>query len=190
LDDLEAIQRMKNGDIGGLAALVERYQVKALRTAFLITQNQALAEDVVQAAFLRIYRRIGQFDITRPFAPWFMRAVVNAAVQASQKQQRHISLDDDDAAFSFDALPDMTPGPDGALEAAELKQAVWEALQKLPPDQRAAIVMRYYLDFSEAEMSAALNSPPGTVKWRLHTARKQLRVLLYRLSRASEWSEV
>jgi RNA polymerase sigma-70 factor (ECF subfamily) len=188
LDDLEAIQRMKRGDIGGLAALVERYQVRAVRTAFLITQDQALAEDVVQAAFLRIFRRISQFDLARPFAPYFMRAVVNAAVQASQKQQRHVSLDDGDTVF--DALPDPTPGPDSTLEAAELQHTVWQALQKLPPDQRAAIVMRYYLDFSEAEMSAALNSPPGTVKWRLHTARKQLRALLHRLSRTSEWSEV
>ncbi len=190
MDDLEAIKRMRRGDINGLAALVERYQVRALRTAFLITQDQALAQDVVQAAFLRIYKRIEQFDITRPFAPWFLRAVVNAAVQASQKQQRSVSLDDDGAAWAFDDLPDPTPGPDSALEAAELAQAVWQALQKLPPEQRAAIVMRYYLDFSEAEMSVALDSPPGTVKWRLHAARKQLRGLLHRLSHASEWSEV
>jgi RNA polymerase sigma-70 factor (ECF subfamily) len=52
------------------------------------------------------------------------------------------------------------------------------AVQALPPDQRAAIVLRYYLDLSEAEMAERLDCPPGTVKWRLHAARQRLRTLL------------
>ena len=58
MDDPQAIQRLKKGDISALEVLITRYQVKAYRTAFLITHDDALAEDVVQETFLRVYQRI------------------------------------------------------------------------------------------------------------------------------------
>jgi RNA polymerase sigma-70 factor (ECF subfamily) len=90
LDEQSAIWRLKRGDIEALAVLVRRYEVQAVRTAYLITHDRALAEDVVQNTFLRIYQRIDQFDEGRPFAPWFMRSVVNAAVQAAHRQRDHL----------------------------------------------------------------------------------------------------
>jgi RNA polymerase sigma-70 factor, ECF subfamily len=183
LNEREAIIRLKRGDIGGLEALVRAHQVKAVRTAYLITQDRALAEDVVQGAFLRAYQAIHQFDAARPFAPWFLRSVANAAVQAARKQERQLSLDADvqdgesDLTFA-DLLPDAAPSPDEAAEGAEMQQAVWSALQQLPPEQRAAVVQRYYLGLGEDEMADQMDIPPGTVKWRLHAARKQLRGLL------------
>lgn len=177
-----AVGRMKQGDIGGLAVLVRRYQVRAVRAAYLITGDRALAEDVVQAAFVRLFQRIDQYDSSRPFAPYFLRSVANAAVQAAQRRQRNVSLNTTVAgdATLEDLLPDEAPLPETEAQRAELRQAVHEALNKLSPEQRAAVVMRYYLDLSEAEMSDALAVPAGTVKWRLHSARKQLSVLLRR----------
>lgn len=180
-----AIMRLKKGDIGGLESLVRAFQVKAVRTAYLITSDQGLAEDVVQAAFVRVYERIDQFDIHRPFQPWFMRIVTNAALQATKKQKRQISLDKDmtnaEVDLSFiDLLADETPGPETQAEAEELRDTVQQALFALSPDQRAVIVLKYYLDYSEREMAEELQSPPGTIKWRLHAARKQLGVLLRR----------
>jgi RNA polymerase sigma factor (sigma-70 family) len=64
------------------------------------------------------------------------------------------------------------------LVQAETEAAVWAALGELPPAQRTALVLRYYLDLSEAEMAARLDCPPGTVKSRLHNARVRLRTLL------------
>lgn len=181
-----AIACLKRGEIAGLAVLVQRYQLRAIRAAFLITQDRAAAEDVVQAAFLRIYERIDQFDTRRPFGPWFMRVVVNAAVQTAQRGLRQVSLDAPIAAAGdltyADVLPALAHDPDGEAEAAELRQQVWEALGRLTPDQRAAIVMRYYLDLTESEMAARLETPPGTIKWRLHAARKRLRAFLHRPS--------
>jgi RNA polymerase sigma-70 factor (ECF subfamily) len=190
MEEQEAIARLKRGDIGGLEALVRKYQVQALRTAYLITRDRALAEDIVQAAFLRAYERIGQFDAGRSFGPWFLRSVVNDAVKAAARRERQISLEASrggEGASLADLLADPSPGPDDLMEAAELRQAVWAALGKLPPAQRAAIVLRYYLGLSEAEMADELACPPGTVKWRLHAARKRLRTLLRPLwSAASE----
>ena len=62
MEEQEAIARLKRGDVGGLEVLVRGHQVRAVRTVFLITRDRALAEDIVQAAFLRAYERIGQFD--------------------------------------------------------------------------------------------------------------------------------
>ena len=181
MEEQEAIARLKRGDIGGLEALVCKYQVQAVRTAYLITRDRALAEDIVQAAFLRAYERIGQFDAERPFGPWFLRSVVNDAVKAAARRERQISLEagsEGEETSLADLLADPGPGPDDLVEAAEIRQTVWAALGKLPPTQRAAIVLRYYLDLSEAEMAGELACPPGTVKWRLHAARKRLRTLL------------
>ena len=174
-----AVARLKSGDIRGLAALVEAHQVKAARAAYLIVRDAALAQDIVQAAFVRFYERIGSYDSTRPFAPYFMRMVVNDALAALRKRGRSTSLDAPDGEISLeDILPDPALTPDGALEQAELRNAVEAALEKLSPQQRAAVVLRYYLGLSEADMAASLDVPPGTVKWRLHAAKKHLRTLL------------
>ncbi|MDP1779334.1 MAG: sigma-70 family RNA polymerase sigma factor, partial [Anaerolineales bacterium] len=95
MDDLQAIQRLKDGDIGGLEYLVARYQSKAVRAAFLITHDETLAEDVVQDTFVRIYHRISHFDLSRPFEPYLLRSVVNAALNVAQKADRHLSMEGD-----------------------------------------------------------------------------------------------
>ncbi|MDY6875307.1 MAG: RNA polymerase sigma factor [Chloroflexota bacterium] len=181
MEEQEAIARLKRGDVGGLEPLVRKYQVQAVRTAYLITRDRALAEDIVQAAFLRAYERIGQFDAGRSFGPWFLRSVVNDAVKSVSRGKRQISLETDSLAG---LLADPNPGPAQIAEAADLRQKVWDALGKLPPAQRAAIVLRYYLGLSEAEMAEQLACPPGTVKWRLHAARKRLRPLWPAATRA------
>lgn len=181
MEEQAAIARLKQGDIGGLEVLVLQYQVQAVRTAFLITRDRALAEDIVQAAFLRAYERIVQFDARRSFGPWFLRSVVNDAVKAAVRRKRQVPLEvssEGEETSLADLLADPSPGPDDLVEAAELRRTVWAALGKLPPAQRAAIVLRYYLGLSEAEMADELACPPGTVKWRLHAARKRLRTLL------------
>lgn len=180
MDDIQSIARLREGDIGGLEALVERYQIRALRAAYLITHDRALAEDVVQTAFLRVYRSIEKYDLSRPFAPYFMRIVVNGAIQAARRSGRHLTLESDDFSWE-DLIASDTPDPQTEAEAAELRDHIGQALGSLTTEQRAAVVMRYYLGLSESEMSAMLALPAGTVKWRLHAARKQLRVLLDRV---------
>jgi RNA polymerase sigma-70 factor (ECF subfamily) len=183
VDEQQAIRQLKQGDIAGLAVLVRRYQTQAIQAAYLITHDAALAEDVVQDVFLQVYRYIGRFDLDRPFKPWFMRSVVNAAVHAARRDQRCLSLDDsaptgeDEVTFA-DLLPDTAPALDAQVELSEIEDAVEMALQKLSPEQRAAIVLRYYLDLSDDEMSEKLDCAPSTVRWRLHAARKQLGTIL------------
>ncbi len=173
MDDLQAIQRLKEGDIGGLEILVARYQEKAVRVAFLITQDQALAEDVVQETFLRLYQRIRQFDSTRPFEPYLLRSMVNAALNASRRSPRHLSLDSDPEAVEH--LLAQAASVESEVEYRRLKEEILQALSRLEPRQRAVIVQRYYLGMSEKEIATALGAPLGTVKWLLSAARSKLR---------------
>lgn len=172
-----AIARLKQGDIEALEPLVRAYQVQAVRTAYLIVRDRALAEDLVQAAFLRAFERISLFDASRPFGPWFLRIVLNDALKAARRSGRSVSLNVSETAIG-DLLTADTSAPDLLAENMELRQAVWDALGSLSAEQRTAIVQRYYLGMSEAEMSEREQCPPGTIKWRLHKARQRLRSLL------------
>jgi RNA polymerase sigma-70 factor (ECF subfamily) len=182
MDDQTAITHLKQGDLDGLESLVEGYQARAVHAAYLICCDRALAEDVAQAAFVKAAERIQQFDETRPFAPWFFRIVVNDALKAAQRQMRILPLEDDpeDGAPALIAryLIAPEPLPDWQIEQDELRQNILAAVRSLPPEQRAVITMRYFLDLSEADMSARLDRPPSTIKWWLRAARKRLRSLL------------
>lgn len=182
MNDLYAIQLIQRGDSGGLAVLVERYQARAVRAAYAITQDRAAAEDVVQTAFLQLFNTLRTFDPQRPFEPWFYRSVVNAAVRVAQKTQIVVSLNsvlDTDTGDTFaELLPDLAALPVEQIEHAERTDLIRDALGKLTPEQRAAVVMRYYLGMETNEISAELECPPATIRWRLHTALKRLRGLL------------
>ncbi|NOH02686.1 MAG: RNA polymerase sigma factor [Chloroflexi bacterium] len=179
MDEKQAIQRLKHGDIGGLEYLVLRYQVKAVRTAYLITRDKGLAEDVVQDSFLQAYRSIGGFDSTRPFEPWFLRSVVNASVKIMQRSARQVEAGDEaEAEILFAELAQNANSVESQVEEIEVQNQIWEAMQKLSPRQRAVIVQRYFLEMSEKEMAREARTAAGTVKWMLNAARKRLRVML------------
>ncbi|HEX5166464.1 MAG TPA: RNA polymerase sigma factor [Thermomicrobiales bacterium] len=179
LDERTAINQMQRGDIRGLDALMRAYQVQAIRAAYLVTHDLPLAEDIVQSAFIRAYERIGQYDSSRPFGPWFMRSVVNSAVTAASRRKRHVPLVGAGSvdAFGADEFADPESGPEARMLGAETRAEVWQAIDSLPPSQRAAIVLRYYLELPEAETAERLGIPAGTVKSRLSTARGRLRTV-------------
>lgn len=176
MDDGQAIRRLKGGDIGGLETLVSRYQVEAVRTAFLVTHDEELAEDVVQETFLRIYHRIRGFDEARPFKAYLMRSVINSALNAVRRRERAVPLDGDIG--DLEVLLAQAASVEALVEYGQLQRQVLDALGRLSPKQRAAVVQRYYLEMTESEMAESLEVARGTVKWLLHAARARLRELL------------
>jgi len=178
MDEKQAIQRLKKGDVSGLEVLVACHQVKALRTAYLITRDLGLAEDVVQESFIRAYRSIRSFDDRRPFEPWFLRSVINASVKMMQRSAQQVEMGDEADESRFAEFISSVESVEQQIESAELQNQFWEAMQKLSPRQRAVIVQRYYLEMSEKEMAAESGAAIGTVKWLLNAARERLRSLL------------
>jgi len=179
MNEMEAVRRLKQGDVGALEYFVSCYQVKATRAAFLITHDQALAEDVVQETFIRIFQNSSQFDEQRAFEPYFMRSVVNAALNACRNDKRFVSMESNNMAM-LEGLISQAASVEVQVEYWGLRNEIMEILKQLPPRERAVIVQRYYLHMSEKEMALALDAAPGTVKWLLNTARNKLRDLLGR----------
>jgi RNA polymerase sigma-70 factor (ECF subfamily) len=178
MDEQRAIRRLKRGEIAGLELLVSRYQVKAVRAAYLITRDPGLAEDVVQDCFLQAYRSIHRFDETRAFEPWFLRSVVNAAVKTLQRSARQVDVADDTEESLLSELVARVESVEEQVESLEIQNQIWDAMQRLSPRQRALIVQRYFLGMSEKEMAEESGSAVGTVKWMLNAARSRLRSLL------------
>jgi RNA polymerase sigma-70 factor (ECF subfamily) len=181
MNDQIAVSRLKQGDLNGLEALVHRYQARAVHAAYTIVGERALAEEVVQAAFVKVAERIEQFDDGRPFAPWFFRIVVNDALKVAKKQARLVSLEEaaePTVVRLANWLVDPGPQPHDVLEQKEARQLILEAIASLPPGQRAVIVMRYYLDLTMTDMSARTGRPLSTIKWWLRDARSRLRSLM------------
>lgn len=173
-----AIEQLKRGHIEGLEILVRQYQTKAMRAAFLILNDTAQAEDVVADAFIRAFEKIGSFDPEKSFGPWFYQIVVNLARRRLKNQKRHVSFQ----AFQTDpqnAHSDLRSGVNGnpakTVEEHEQYAVLWQTVTGLPVKQRLVVVQHYYLGMNIEEISALGNVPPGTVKWRLHAARKRLR---------------
>ena len=180
MEDQTAISLLKQGNLNGLETLVNRYQAKAVHAAYLITNERALAEDVAQTAFIKAAERIHQYDEDRSFAPWFFRIVINDALKVAIRRKRSVSLEElgEPAQKIAQWLTDPTPQPDQLLEQKELRENVLKAIRSLPPEQRAVVVMRYFLDLSEADMSEKMERPLSTIKWWLRDARKSLKKLI------------
>jgi RNA polymerase sigma-70 factor (ECF subfamily) len=181
-NEKEAISRLKHGDISGLETLVRAYQVQAVGAADLITRDLAQAQDIVQTAFLRVYEHIQQFDDSRAFSPWFLKIVINDALKYAKQDKRFIHLDQSVGSSEEYHLEDIPASPEASPEVlAEIyedRHMLWNALGKLPPNQRAVVVLHYYLELSTDEISDELASPQSTIRWRLHKAKQRLGVLL------------
>jgi RNA polymerase sigma-70 factor (ECF subfamily) len=147
------------------AALVEPCITRAYRLAYGIIHDRQAAEDAVQEALVRAYRSLENLQEGRPFWPWFFRIVVNEALKQAKRSRR--------PAAPLDP-PGTADSPEHALLDREERQRVWKAIHRLPPAQRAVILLRYYEELSEAEMAEVLGARPGTVKSRLHYARLAL----------------
>jgi RNA polymerase sigma-70 factor (ECF subfamily) len=178
LEEQKAIDSLKHGDPGGLEVLVRTHQLQAIRTAFLILGDQGLAEEVVQECFLRLLRSVRTFDASRPFRPWFLQSVMNAALKAAARLRRSVPLDDAESERAFAHLAAGAESPEAELEAAETERELQQALERLSPRQRLVVVQRYYLEMSEAEMAAESGTAAGTIKWLLNAARRRLRSVL------------
>jgi RNA polymerase sigma-70 factor, ECF subfamily len=178
MDEKQAIQRLKHGDISGLEFLVHQFQVKAVRVAYLIVRDTKVAEDVVQETFMNMFRSIRRFDENRSFEPWFLKSVVNASVKMMQKSARQVEIWEEADESQFVEFISRAESVEEQVESIDIQNQIWEAMQKLSPRQRAVIVQRYFLEMSQKEMAIESGAAVGTIKWLLNAAREHLRILL------------
>ncbi|TKJ31856.1 MAG: hypothetical protein CEE40_00605 [Chloroflexi bacterium B3_Chlor] len=182
LDDVELVPRIQEGDLDAFETLYHKYKNELYRTALVITRDRGAAEELLQDCFLRAYDHMDRVDGCSSLRPWLHRIIVNLSYNwAAKKRLRLISLED---VFGRLLLVPRT-SPERALEREELLRVVDEAVRSLSMPQRAVVILFYLQGFSLAEIAYVLDCPVGTVKSRLHNARKALRQRLISDSRVS-----
>ena len=164
---------------GALDALYDRFGRPAYSLARRICVDTTLAEDVVQEVFLAVWRNPERFDATRgTVASWLLTLVHHRSVDAVRREatrRRHTVAPAEDGE-EWNVPPG--PGADGAAIEAVLAGHVRDALAQLPAEQREALALAYYGGYTQREVASIAGVPLGTVKSRMFTGVKRLRVLL------------
>jgi RNA polymerase sigma-70 factor (ECF subfamily) len=168
-EELDADAR--SGDVGAFTRLVERYRVPALRLAYGIAGDEA--EDAVQEAFVKAYRKLGTFRPGAPFRPWLFTIVANEARNRRRSQSRRVSLE-------LRVREPARHAPAGETHAIEHEQrrVLVAAVNTLSERHREVVALRFFAGLTEHEAAEVLACPVGTVKSRLSRALEQLRVTL------------
>ena len=151
---------------------LEEGYVASFRTACLILGNRDDAEEAVQEAFLRAWRFRDSLSSVPSIRPWLYRVVVNSCYSKLRQEIPHRDRRASDGPLG--TLPDADAGPDSVAERTMVAETVLSALQRLPVSLRVPVVLRYYADLSERDIALAIGRRPGTVKSRLHEARRRL----------------
>jgi RNA polymerase sigma-70 factor (ECF subfamily) len=167
----ELIQQALRGSPDAWENLTRSHQDAVFRLAYLLLGDPDDAEDVAQETFVRAYYALKRFDPARPLRPWLMQIVSNLAANRRRSMGRYLHAL---VRLSREPAPADDPPP------VEDSQALWHAVRRLKLEFQQVIYLRFFLELSEDEMSAALRIPPGTVKSRLHRAVAALRELVTR----------
>jgi len=175
------IDRVLSGDTNAFEALVLEHQTVVYNLALRMTANPADAEDCAQEAFVKAYRSLSTFRGDASFSSWLYRLTTNVCLDLlrSRKRRGEVSLTADDGEEDAELdIPDPADSPERAAERRETRQTVREALEKLPPDFRAVLLLRELGGLSYEEIGEQMQLEVGTVKSRIFRARRKLAVIL------------
>jgi RNA polymerase sigma factor (sigma-70 family) len=160
------------GDAEAFGHLVERYAPAVRRLTRAVLHEAADADDAAQEGFLAAWRNLGRYDPARPFGPWLLRIVVNAAHDLRRRNQVR------QGGPVTDKVPSGGEGPDLATGRSLLRTRLETALGALPERQRLAIVLFDAEGYSHAEIAELLGVPEGTARSDVFHARRALRAAL------------
>ena len=185
-DDLALVERARQGEHAAFQILAERHGRDAYHLARRIVGNHEDAEEVVQEALLKAYRKLDRFRGGSKFYTWLYRIVYNESIDRVRKVGRNKAVDYDDAigrhdeaAGSSELLPPrMDADPELVQRRRELKEQMETALAQLSEPHQAVIVLREVKGLTYEEIAEVVGCPKGTVMSRLHHARKQMQSLL------------
>ncbi|WP_437732231.1 sigma-70 family RNA polymerase sigma factor [Sorangium sp. So ce1335] len=178
-EDRELIERAQQGDQAAFRSLVERHQRRAFAIAMGLVRDENDARELVQDAFLRVYKGLGSFQGGSSFFTWLYRIVTNLAIDLMRKPgRRDLELQDNLAAEEQTDFP-LVARIDGAdplnvVRRREIAGRIQAALDALPPYHRGVILMREVEGMSYEEMAQAMGVSKGTIMSRLFHARQKL----------------
>lgn len=164
MSEREILEVVQRGDKEAYGAIVKRYMHSAYYVALGFVHNQQDALDVSQDAFIKAFRKIKMFDTTKPFFPWFYRLLRNLCIDQLKRKHRMREIPLEDVHVLAEEK-----------ENRELKETLWKGIEKLSFEQREIVILRYFRQFSYAEIAELIGKPIGTVMSSLFYAKKKLR---------------
>jgi RNA polymerase sigma-70 factor (ECF subfamily) len=169
--EVEWLQKALEGDEIAFANIVETFQRPVYNLCYRMLGDAIEAEDAAQETFWRAYQNLKRYDPARPFPTWLLSIAAHYCID--QQRKRRIPLLSMDLLPEEDA-PDPAPNPEKVVGELEETSQMRRLLENLGTQDRAAVILRYWYEFSEEEIARTLNLTVSAVKSRLHRARKQL----------------
>jgi RNA polymerase sigma-70 factor (ECF subfamily) len=164
--DAALVARCLQGDFEAFGELVRRHEKALYNGALRIVRNSDDAKDIVQGVFVKAYEKLPSYDPERKFFSWVYRMMVNASLNWIEARRRQSTLDPD--------LPSHGESPESQFLRGEEARHIEAALERLKPEHRLAVVLKYFGELSYDELSYVLDLPAKTVKSRLYEARRLL----------------
>jgi RNA polymerase sigma-70 factor (ECF subfamily) len=176
-EETAMISRCQQGDQQALKEIFDKYHKKLYRIAYGVVRQREEALDIVQEVFIKLFRSIKNFKGRSQFYTYLYRMVMNTAIDHARKAGKQFisSLDEEG---SFEPSENLDKGPERVLLQKELEERVKLAMDKLPAEQKAALIFRDVEGLSYQEMAEAMGCSIGTVMSRLHYGRKRIQELL------------
>ena len=169
MDEQKWIKSILAGDTKSFSCLVAKYQQMAFTIAFRILENREEAEEVVQDAFVKMYRALPSFQFSSKFSTWFYKIVYNTAITAHRKQSIFESYDD---AIATDLTTNEVDSATAILEREDRKEIIARVLKKLPADESLLLNLFYLEECSIADISQITELTPSNIKVKLFRGRK------------------
>ena len=187
--DTELMIRVQSEDADSFGVLLTRNRSVVVQYLSRVVQNQAIAEELAQDVFVRVYRSRRTYEPTARFSTWLYRITTNVALnyfRDGKKFQNHLSLDNQEFAHHRREIRDDTLSAEGRLLRQALAAQVRRAIRGLPPKQRAAVIMHKYQELDYAQIASVLDCTPSAVKALMFRAYETLRTRLSYLHGAKQ----
>jgi len=177
------VEACKRGDPSAFDELVRRYRSRIFALALHLTGSPSDADDITQDAFIRAYAKIHDFEGRSEFFTWLYRIALHRALNGrrDRKRRRTVGLDDPRVAAAVEV--DAAGDPRRALELSESYAQLLAAFDELSPLLRTTVVLTTLQGLSHKEAAVVLETTEGTVAWRVHEARRLLRLSIERLQK-------
>lgn len=169
--EADCIRQVLDGNEDAFTDIVDHYQNHVFNLCYRMLGTPQEAEDAAQESFIRAYQYIHRYDPSRPFATWLLSIAAHYCID-QQRKRRLIAIDLDEI-MEFGIMDDA-PDPESVVATNEQSELVQKHLAQLPMKDRMALILRYWYDFSEEEISETLDISKSAVKSRLHRARQHM----------------
>jgi RNA polymerase sigma-70 factor (ECF subfamily) len=175
-DEKVWVIQAQQGSDEAFAQLVEIYQKPVFNLCYRMLGESEAAEDAAQETFLRSYQNLHRYDVSRPFGTWLLSIAAHYCIDLLRRKKfTMFSMDaETDEGATFELSDASAPDPETESVKKEQRDRLHLLLKELDSTDRAALILRYWYDFSEVEIAQSLNLTVSAVKSRLHRARRAL----------------